>query len=292
MKAPRLTQKVQQMIQQAHELAERNQHASIQSIDLFMGAALVRKGTLREMHDLIEPNLDEIEGLIKSLSPEASSGIWIESFSKPPSLNTLKIWNASIDIMKRYNQTFLNEGHIIKAFYSLLSDHPELESGLKVVRKESIMQSVTSSRDLTVDLLNRDWSFKEDGQVEIRFVDIKEKDALLSWSQRHFGENWSETLRCAFQSPAPHIPILKAKMGGEMVGFAAYDVYMNKKGVFGPMGILPTARHQGVGRKLLYAALQSMKEKRYMYVVLKEAGPIEFYEQTCNAKLIPLEDWK
>ena len=292
MKAPRLTHKVQQMIQQAHELAERNQHESIQSIDLFMGAALVRKGTLREMHDLIEPYMDEIEGLIKSLSPEASSGIWIESFSKPPSLNTLKIWNASIDIMKRYNQTFLNEGHIIKAFYSLLSEHPELESGLKVVPKECIMQSVTSSRDLTVDLLSRDWSFKEDGQVEISFVHIKEKDALLSWSKRHFGENWSETLRCAFQSTAPHIPILKAERGGEMVGFAAYDVYMNKKGIFGPMGILPTARHQGVGRKLLYAALQSMKENRYMYVVLKEAGPIEFYEQTCNAKLIPLEDWK
>lgn len=33
-----------------------------------------------------------------------------------------------------------------------------------------------------------------------------------------------------------------------------------------------------------------MKEIGYEYVIIGQAGPIEFYERCCNAKVIPLEN--
>jgi GNAT superfamily N-acetyltransferase len=289
MKVPRYTSKVIELFQQAHKVAEVNRHTSIQSIDIFIGASLMKKGTLMEMHYLVEPYTNELEKLIGRLPPEPSSGVLMEYFSMPLSSYARQIWIASIDIMDQYNQTFLNEGHIIKAFFSLLSEQPQLKQGMKDLPWRSILQSVTTARDLTVNLLNKDWNSNEDLNVEIRNVQSYEKEDFLSWVEDQFGESWFKTLRSAFQSSSDCLPILKAEEKGRLVGFAAYDVYMNKKGIFGPMGVLPEARYHGVGKRLLYAALHGMKQRGYMYAVLKEAGPIEFYEKTCDAKLIPLD---
>ena len=290
MKAPHFTHKVIKLFQQADRIAERHHHASIQSIDLLIGASLVKEGALKEMHYLLEPYTDKIERLIETLTPEPSSGNWIEPFSMPLSSHAHKIWTSSIDIMKRYNQTFLNEGHIIHAFFSHIPSHPQLEQGLMEIPKKQIIQSVTTARDLTVNLLTNDWINKELQGVVISMVQPNEEEDFLSWVKHQFGERWFETLSGAFQSSSPFIPILKAEEKGKLVGFAAYDVYMNKKGIFGPMGVIPATRLHGVGKQLLYTALHRMKERGYLYAVLKEAGPIEFYEKTCGAKLIPLDD--
>ncbi|WP_052504379.1 GNAT family N-acetyltransferase [Rossellomorea aquimaris] len=127
-----------------------------------------------------------------------------------------------------------------------------------------------------------------DPAVQISPVQAEDENELLMWVEGHFGKPWSKTLLQAFQSSGDSIPIIKAKEKGELIGFAAFDVYKNKKGIYGPMGVLQATRHKGVGKGLLYHALQGMQEKGYMYAVLKEAGPIEFYEKMCNAKLIPL----
>jgi GNAT superfamily N-acetyltransferase len=157
------------------------------------------------------------------------------------------------------------------------------------IPKKQIIQSVTTARDLTVNLLTNDWNYKEHQSVVIRMVQPNQEEAFLYWVKHQFGERWFETLRGAFESTSSFIPILKAEEKGELVGFAAYDVYMNKKGIFGPMAVIPATRLHGVGKRLLYTALHMMKESGYLYAVLKEAGPIEFYEKTCGAKLIPLD---
>jgi hypothetical protein len=106
MKAPRFTHKVIKLIQQADRVAERYHHTSIQSIDLFIGASLVKEGALKEMDDLLEPYTDKIERLIETLTPETSSGIWIESFSKPLSSHAHRIWTSSIDIINGTTKPF------------------------------------------------------------------------------------------------------------------------------------------------------------------------------------------
>lgn len=54
-----------------------------------------------------------------------------------------------------------------------------------------------------------------------------------------------------------------------------------------------TAKHNcvnGVGKELLHHCLYSMKQDRYEYAIIGQAGPIEFYERSCNASLIQIEN--
>ncbi|MCS0787578.1 hypothetical protein NX021_05290 [Cytobacillus firmus] len=64
-----------------------------------------------------------------------------------------------------------------------------------------------------------------------------------------------------------------------MNGFAAFDVYRNRKGYFGPMGVVKTSRIKGAGNALLHHCLRDMKEIGYEYAIIGGAGPIEFYEK-------------
>ncbi|MFC7783704.1 GNAT family N-acetyltransferase [Rossellomorea sp. GCM10028870] len=284
------THKVNKLIQNAHMIAERNHHTSIQSMDFFLGAAHVKEGTLREMYHLMEPFMEQIENISTIIPSEPPDTERIDCFSIPLSTHARKVWNTSIGVMKRYNQTFLNEGHIIKAFYAHLPEHPQLQKELNAIPHERIIRSVTTARDLTVYLLNKDWKYEVNPAVQVSPVQGEDEKELLVWVEEHFGGSWSKTLLKAFQSSGECIPIIKAEEEGELIGFAAFDAYKNKKGIYGPMGVLPHTRHKGVGKALLYNALQCMQEKGYMYAVLKEAGPIEFYEKMCNAKLIPVEN--
>lgn len=284
------TNKVNKLIRNAHMIAEKNHHTSVQSMDLYLGAAHVKEGTLREMHHHLEPYMKQIENISTIIPSEPSDTERIGRFSIPLSTQARKVWNTSIEVMKRYNQTFLNEGHIIKAFYTHLPEHPQLHKELNPIPHDRIIRSVTSARDLTVYLLNKDWSYEVAPEFQICPVQAEDEKELLKWVDENFGESWSKTLLQAFQSSEESIPIIKAEEKGKLIGFAAFDVYKNKKGIYGPMGVLPHTRHKGVGKGLLYHALQGMQERGYMYAVLKEAGPIEFYEKECKAKLIPVEN--
>lgn len=53
------------------------------------------------------------------------------------------------------------------------------------------------------------------------------------------------------------------------------------------MGTSITKRTQGIGNALLHYCLNEMKEIGYEYAIIGEAGPIEFYEKSCNAVIIP-----
>jgi len=68
-------------------------------------------------------------------------------------------------------------------------------------------------------------------------------------------------------------------------GFACYDAAA--LGVFGPIGILPDYRKEGLGKILLQTTLLDMKAKGYAYAIVAAADPIAFYEQAVGA--IPIE---
>ncbi|WP_309446338.1 hypothetical protein [Peribacillus butanolivorans] len=72
-----------------------------------------------------------------------------------------------------------------------------------------------------------------------------------------------------------------------MVGFAGFDIYKNKKGYFGPMGVSVSNRISGIGYSLLHNCLKDMSNVGYEYAIIGAAGPIEFYEKACNAVVIP-----
>ncbi|KGP91804.1 acetyltransferase [Pontibacillus chungwhensis BH030062] len=203
--------------------------------------------------------------------------------------NELNITFASLKVLERanekkenYGQTLINEGHILFAVL-------ELEKNLRnVLSKEMlnhIFQIACTPRDLTVHLdgyLHKPLS----PQNEIRRVTPSDLPALKNYIRVEFGERWLEHVNHA--SNKEEIPIFIAERNNTIIGFACYDLVRNQKSIFGPMGTSKDKRCQLVGRELLDTCLVEMANLRYPYAIIDEAGPVEFYEKACNAKLIPV----
>jgi hypothetical protein len=272
-----LTDKVKQLIENAEEISE----GPIEPVDLFIGAALVKKGTLLEMYLMME---DEIHDLLVLNRSREEVSIPHRDFSRTVTIRVEHIWNRALEIMKNYNQIYLNEGHIIKAFYQLWSaEEQEFLNGLP---HERIKESVTTARDLLVSM--NAYSKKElsNPRVIIKRAVAEDEDMLMNFTAEHFGEGWKETLANGFRKE--EIPIFLAWKAEKLIGFSSYDIYRDQKAIYGPMGVIESERKNRLGSLLLHEALSDMKRKGYAYIVLGEAGPIEYYEKECGAILIPL----
>jgi GNAT superfamily N-acetyltransferase len=123
-------------------------------------------------------------------------------------------------------------------------------------------------------------NIKLGANILIRRVMAYEKTAVLKWIDNHFSTAWSDECSIAFsQHP---IKCLIAIENSKIIGFACYDC--THKNFFGPMGVDKTFRNQGVGKALLLAALNSMKNAGYAYAVIGGCdGHEPFYEKTVNA---------
>ena len=118
---------------------------------------------------------------------------------------------------------------------------------------------------------------------------------VIAWIKKHFGDGWaSEAENAFFRSPKSiYIAIRENKdengnITPEMLGFACYDATV--KGFFGPTGVAVEERGQGIGKALLLACLNAMKEEGYGYGIIGSAGPVKFYEKTCGATVIEGSD--
>ncbi|MGQ0419402.1 GNAT family N-acetyltransferase, partial [Bacillus sp. HC-Mk] len=115
-------------------------------------------------------------------------------------------------------------------------------------------------------------------------------DKLSRFVVDEFGERWLQSVDYGFRTYNEKLPIYIAQQEEVIVGFACYDVVRGKKGLFGPMGIAKQNRVKGVGKELLHHCLYNMKQDGYEYAIIGQAGPIEFYERNCNARLIPIDN--
>ena len=55
------------------------------------------------------------------------------------------------------------------------------------------------------------------------------------------------------------------------------------RGVFGPTGVMKSARGQGIGLALLLRAMEDLRDRGYVYGIIGGAGPKEFYEKAVGA---------
>lgn len=62
---------------------------------------------------------------------------------------------------------------------------------------------------------------------------------------------------------------------------------MHTQAFFGPTGVSSELRGHGIGKALLLASLWGLRELGYVYGVIGGAGPIEFYENSVGAIVIP-----
>ncbi|BAR85019.1 MULTISPECIES: GNAT family N-acetyltransferase [Bacillus cereus group] len=188
--------------------------------------------------------------------------------------------------MERFQQVVVNEGHVM---YALFRVDTNIGGFIHTQMQEDILRITAAPRDLAVDL-NSFKSIYNTLFCHVRRVSPSDFDKLSRFVVDEFGERWLQSVDYGFRTYNEKLPIYIAQQEEVIVGFACYDVVRGKKGLFGPMGIAKQNRVKGVGKELLHHCLYNMKQDGYEYAIIGQAGPIEFYERNCNARLIPIDN--
>jgi N-acetylglutamate synthase-like GNAT family acetyltransferase len=224
-------------------------------------------------------NIDLIRDSIVNADGEYSLAI-CKPFNIPLSQGTKEVIDQAIKYMANYNQIFLNEGHVLKAIITT----GQADGHLSEEQKQAIMTISVVSRDMLLNLT--DYDSPEISYKNIRKATKKDEDALKRFIDEEFSGRWNESIKKGLsEDEAPIFVALDST--GNIVGFAAYHVTKGNA-YFGPMGVSIRRRSEGIGESLLHQTLDEMKLKGYKEIIIGGAGPIEFYERSCAAKVIPV----
>lgn len=133
-----------------------------------------------------------------------------------------------------------------------------------------------------LDALENPLASLKDDRVQIRKAIPPEKNLILNWVGDNFSKEWVSEVDIAMA--ASPVKTFVAVKEGELLGFACYDT--TAKGFFGPTGVGEKARKKGIGTALLLKSLRALKAAGYAYAIIGGAGPVKYYQKTCEAQVI------
>ena len=125
-----------------------------------------------------------------------------------------------------------------------------------------------------------------DAGFVIRRAQPFEITVVRSFIEKNFSVAWADEVSVGFARKP--VSVFIATLEKDIVGFAAYEC--TRRSFFGPTGVIENERGKGVGTTLLLACLWGLREMGYVYGIVGRAGPIEFYEKTIGAVVIPDSD--
>jgi predicted N-acetyltransferase YhbS len=121
--------------------------------------------------------------------------------------------------------------------------------------------------------------------VTLRRARAFEKHTVAAFA-RGFSEKWASEVEVALaRQPVTCFIATKEK---QILGFACYDT--TARGFFGPTGVTEAARGSGIGKALLFLALEGLRDLGHAYAIIGGVGPREFYQKNCGAIEIPGSD--
>ena len=110
-----------------------------------------------------------------------------------------------------------------------------------------------------------------------------EKHKVTAWVRKFFSEAWASEVEIAFsRQPISCFIVVKEK---NIRGFACHDATCPN--FFGPTGVEPGARNGGIGKALLFACLEDMRQQGFGYAIIGGVGPAAFYAKAVGA--VPIE---
>jgi len=133
------------------------------------------------------------------------------------------------------------------------------------------------------DLLSE--KVREQGII-LRRPGAYEKHLVAEFAEKNFSKKWCSEVEIAF-SRQP-VSCFIATRDKEILGFACYET--SHRGYFGPTGVIEAARGTGIGKALLFLALNGLRDMGYAYGFIGGVGPKEFYAKACGAIEIPGSD--
>ncbi len=122
--------------------------------------------------------------------------------------------------------------------------------------------------------------------VTLRRARAFERHTVSAFTKEHFSSKWVSEVEVAL-SRQP-ITCFIATREKQIIGFACYDTTM--RGFFGPTGVAENARGLGLGKALLFKALEGIRDLGHAYAIIGGVGPKEFYAKNCGAIEIPGSD--
>ena len=122
--------------------------------------------------------------------------------------------------------------------------------------------------------------------VTLRRARAFEKHTVAEFAKTHFSPKWVSEVEVAM-SRQP-IACFIATREKQILGFACYDT--TQRGFFGPTGVSENARGLGLGKALLFKALEGLRDIGYAYAIIGGVGPRGFYAKNCGAIEIPGSD--
>ena len=108
------------------------------------------------------------------------------------------------------------------------------------------------------------------------------KHKVVAWVRQNFSEAWASEADVAFsRQPVSCFIAIHEK---NIVGFACHDATCPN--FFGPTGVDPNVRNGGIGKALLFACLEDMRQQGFGYAIIGGVGPAEFYAKAVGAVAI------
>ena len=138
--------------------------------------------------------------------------------------------------------------------------------------------------DLLVNLLKL--PAREDTATQnftLRRAQPFELTPVRNFVAENFSRSWADEISVGFARQP--ISVFVATIDRELGGFAAYEC--TRRGFFGPTGVVPAAQGKGIGKALLLASLEALREMGYVYAIIGAAGPVDFYQKQVGAIIIP-----
>ncbi len=125
-----------------------------------------------------------------------------------------------------------------------------------------------------------------DAGVTLRRARAFEKHTLSAFAKSNFSEKWASEIEISL-SRRP-VACFIATREKQVLGFSCYDTTC--RGFFGPTGVIESARGLGLGKALLFLALEALRDQGHAYGIIGGVGPREFYAKACGAIEIPGSD--
>lgn len=115
--------------------------------------------------------------------------------------------------------------------------------------------------------------------VELRRATAADARPLVDFA-RTFSDPWADETGRAMGRDQP--PVFVAVRDGQVVGFACHGVY--RDGWFGPTGVDPAERGNGIGEAVLRLCLDDLASGGTEVAQISWIGPMEFYHRTVGAR--------
>lgn len=287
----KFTPRAIEMIEFADKISKKSNFNGIHPIHLFLGFLKMESDTNTEINTLININDEKVEKLIEfnydKNTCEELSQIVLGEKTVDIFLITKKIMYESkriAEMFEEHGQIMVNDGQILKAIFS--SEDEIIQKCLKNFDKELILSIASNPRDMIVGL-HQKFECKKLENIVVKKVSENDKNQLRDFVLKNFYDRWAKTVEYGLS--LTEVPIYIAEEQGKIVGFAGYNISKQRKGYFGPLGVLKSHRQKGIGEILVKSCMNDMKKLGYETCIIGNGSSIEFYEKACGAKNIPIK---